>query len=32
MESERGVTGTISDEHHSSVIMRDQMEGESGVC
>ena len=31
MERESGVTRTIIHEFHSSVIQRDQMEGESGV-
>ena len=31
MEGESGVTPSIIDELHSSVIQRDQMVGESGV-
>ena len=31
MESERGVTGSIVDELHSSDIQRQKMAGESGV-
>ena len=31
MEVESGVTRSIIDEHHSSDIQREQMEGESGV-
>ena len=31
MEGEGGVTRSIIDELHSSGILRDQMEGESGV-
>ena len=31
MEGEKGFTGSIIDEPHSSDIQGDQMEGESGV-
>ena len=31
MVGESGVTGSIIDEFHSSIIQLDQMEGESGV-
>ena len=31
MEAESGVTESITDEHHSPDIQRDQMEGESGA-
>ena len=30
MEGESGVAGSITDEHHSWDILRDEMKGESG--